>query len=138
MSCVEATRMSSRCFVQAPMTTCILHLSFMVYSHMGVSINGGTPKWMVYILMDNRTIPLKWMIWRYPYFRIPPHVHDTRCCQDAPAGHGRASPTMSAGSDPGLAVFVCSPRSARTAGAKNDQLSAKSRPLSHPQNRCGE
>ena len=33
--------------------------------HMGGSINGGTPKWLVY--------PLKWMIWGYPYIRKPPH-----------------------------------------------------------------
>ena len=63
---------------------------------------------------------------------------DTRYCQVAPAGTRRASPTKSAGSDPDLAVFVCSPRSAQTAGAKNDQLTAKSRPPSHPQNPCGE
>ena len=29
-----------------------------------------SPKWMVY----KWKIPLKWMIWRYPYFRKPPYV----------------------------------------------------------------
>ena len=37
--------------------------------HIGVSINGGTPKRMVY----EWKILLKWMIWGYPYFRNPPH-----------------------------------------------------------------
>ena len=38
--------------------------------YMRVSINGGTPK------MDGSygKIPLKWMIWWYPYFRKPPYV----------------------------------------------------------------
>ena len=33
----------------------------------GVSIHGGTPKWMVY----SRKSIYKWMIWRYPLFRKP-------------------------------------------------------------------
>ena len=41
--------------------------------HMGVSINGGSPKWMVY-----KGNPIKiWMIWGYPYFRKPPFGWET-------------------------------------------------------------
>ena len=36
---------------------------------MGVSKNSGTPKWMVYY---GKPL-LKWMIWRYHYFRKPPN-----------------------------------------------------------------
>ena len=36
---------------------------------MGVSINGGTPKWMAH----NGESHCKWMIWGYPYFRKPPY-----------------------------------------------------------------
>ena len=38
----------------------------------GVSINKGTPKWMVY---KWKTL-LKWMIWGYPYFRKHPWLQD--------------------------------------------------------------
>ena len=38
---------------------------------MGVSKNMGTPKWMVYNLMETL---LKWMIWGYPYFWKHLHV----------------------------------------------------------------
>ncbi len=40
---------------------------------MGVSKNRGTPKWMVYNIMENWTPLLKWMIWGYPYFWKHPH-----------------------------------------------------------------
>jgi hypothetical protein len=36
---------------------------------MGVSINGGTPKWIVY---NGKSI-YKWMIWGYPHFRKTPY-----------------------------------------------------------------
>ena len=39
-------------------------------SHMGVSKNRDTPKWMVY----NGKPLLKWMIWRYDHFRKHPYV----------------------------------------------------------------
>ena len=37
---------------------------FSLVKYMGVSKNGGTPKWMVY---KGKPL-LKWMIWGYPYF----------------------------------------------------------------------
>ena len=37
---------------------------------MGVSINGGIQNgWFI------EKIPLKWMIWGYPYFRKPPYIY---------------------------------------------------------------
>ena len=38
-------------------------------SHMGVSKNSGTPKWMVY----NGKSLFKWLIWGYHYFRKHPY-----------------------------------------------------------------
>ena len=39
------------------------------YTHMGLSINGGTTKMMIY----KGKPPFKWMIWGYPLFRKPPY-----------------------------------------------------------------
>ena len=39
-------------------------------SHMGVSINGGTPKWLILY----GKIPFKWMIWGYLYDLGNPHI----------------------------------------------------------------
>ena len=47
-------------------------------THMGVSINGGTPKFLVY----NGKSYLKWMIWGYPHFRKPPHVYGSSWGQE--------------------------------------------------------
>ena len=40
-------------------------------SEMGVSINGGTPKWLVYKCLSWKIL-VKLMIWRYLYFRTHP------------------------------------------------------------------
>ena len=37
---------------------------------MGVSLNGGTPKWMVKIMENPMN---KWVIWGYHHFRKPPY-----------------------------------------------------------------
>ena len=42
----------------------------LLYQYMEVSINGGTPKMMVY---KGKSIYI-WMIWGYPYFRKPPYM----------------------------------------------------------------
>jgi hypothetical protein len=36
-------------------------------THMGVSINGSTPKWMAYSMENPK---LKWMIWRYLHILV--------------------------------------------------------------------
>ena len=41
------------------------------YCHMGVSINGGTPKWLFFFL---EKMPLKWMIWD-PHIWKPTYSH---------------------------------------------------------------
>ena len=112
----ETSHSRAVCFVQPPMPACALYYNIVQLYVMYIHV------WYMRTYDSGRYV-------------IP---GDTRYCQVAPAGPRRASPTKSAGSDPDLAVFVCSPRSARTAGAKNDQLTAKSRPPSHPQNPCGE
>ena len=112
----ETSHSRAVCFVQPPMPACVLYYNIVQLYVMYIHV------WYMRTYDSGRYV-------------IP---GDTRYCQVAPAGPRRASPTKSAGSDPDLAVFVCSPRSARTAGAKNDQLTAKSRPPSHPQNPCGE
>ena len=43
-------------------------VSSCIWDHMGVSYNGGSPKWMVYF-MENQFY--KWMIRGYPHFRKP-------------------------------------------------------------------
>ena len=115
----ETSHSRAVCFVQPPMPACVRYYN--VYNYMSCIF-------IIIHLWYMRTCDSG----RYV---IPGY---TRYCQVAPAGPRRASPTKSAGSDPDLAVFVCSPRSARTAGAKNDQLTAKWRPPSHPRNPCGE
>ena len=49
-----------------------ISLDIITYTYMGVSINGGTPKWMVdkgkfHLEMDEN--------WGYPYFRKPPCIY---------------------------------------------------------------
>ena len=43
--------------------------------YMDVSKNRGTPKWMVYIIIES-PIKVKWMIWGYPYFWKHPYIGD--------------------------------------------------------------
>jgi hypothetical protein len=42
--------------------------------YLRLSINGGTPKWMVY---EGKSI-YKWMIWGYPHFRKLPYIYNTK------------------------------------------------------------
>ena len=48
---------------------------------MGVSINGGTPNWLVY----KGKSPLKWMIWGYPHLWKPPNMFPNKKCSKPPA-----------------------------------------------------
>ena len=48
-----------------------IHMYIYICIYIGVSTNGGTPKWLVY----KREIPLKLMIWGYPYFRKPTYIY---------------------------------------------------------------
>ena len=41
----------------------------LLVAHMGVSINGDTPKWLVY-----KKPSYKWMIWGYPHLWKPPYM----------------------------------------------------------------
>ena len=52
----------------------------------GVSKKGGTPKWRVHI---REKIPLKWMIWGYPYFKKPPNGFGRNCGEKTTLGFHR-------------------------------------------------
>ena len=68
---LEATKSEEACVASwRPFFIAVLLQSlWLLYVDLGVSINGGTP-------MDGLSwrIPLKWMIWGYPYFRKPPFL----------------------------------------------------------------
>ena len=65
---VERALLRVRCGQREHLTGLVqTELVYLIYSYMEVSINGGTPKWMVFVREK-------------PYFRKPPHTLH-HCCR---------------------------------------------------------